>query len=139
MRGCDLRIGRELPLEWDDRLHTLRPDLLRRAEKPQLVVHEDVSIGRVASLDVVERKLLVDVEQDMSSDGRRDPGPLDLVGLEDGVAVGEHDRRPKVSGHAERSPLRDTGDRRTARRRHGTSSSSRDPHPLFHTPAMLAG
>ena len=53
---------------------------LRRGEDPQLVVDEDVAIGRVAALDVVERELLVDVDEDVPVDRRRDPRRSTLCG-----------------------------------------------------------
>ena len=95
MGGCDLGIRRELPLERENGRYALFPERLRGGEDAQLVVDEHVTHRRVAPLDVVELELLVDVDEDVPVDCAPDSGPLDLVRLEDGVAVREDDRRPE--------------------------------------------
>ena len=69
----------------------LAPDLLDGGQDAELVVDQDVVLGRVAPLDVVELLLLVDVDQDVAVDGLEQARAMDLARLEDDVAVGEDD------------------------------------------------
>src|SRR5262245_5301900 len=92
MRGEEIRIVRELPLQREHRGHAVAPVPLGRSEDPDLVVDEHVPIRREAALDVLELLLLVNVHEDPVHDGP-DTGAGDLARLEDRVAVGEHHRR----------------------------------------------
>src|SRR6185369_10089730 len=60
-----LRVGGVMALAREDRGDAFPPDLLHRAEDPHLVVDQDVAVGRIAALDVVELDLLVDVNEDV--------------------------------------------------------------------------
>ncbi len=105
VRGENVRVVRELPLLREHGRHALSPVQLRCSEDPHLVVHEHIPLGGVPPLDVVELVLLVHVDED-AVDGGRDACSYDLPRLEDGVAVGQHDRRSvgaQPTEHVERA------------------------------------
>src|SRR4030095_7306633 len=86
-RTIAVGITRVLPLAWEDRGDPVTPDILDRVQDPRLVVHENVMARGIALLDIIQRLLLVDVDQHVALHRLGDPGPLDLAGLEDNVAV----------------------------------------------------
>ena len=89
---------RVVPLAGEDGGQALAPRLLDRGEDPHLVVDQHVVVGRVASLDVVELELLVDVDE--HAPGRRlaQAGAFDLQRLKHDVAVGQDDGGPEATG-----------------------------------------
>src|SRR5581483_2608133 len=72
------------------------PRLLHRRQHADLVVDEHVVLGGIASLDVVELQLLVDVDQHAAFDRVEETRALDLPRLEHDVAVRKDDRRPEA-------------------------------------------
>ncbi len=103
-RDVGLRVRRHVgrvrvvPLAGEDGGQALAPRLLDRGEDPDLVVDQHVVVGRVASLDVVELELLVDVDEHAPGDGSRQAGAFDLQRLKHDVAVGQDDGGPEAAG-----------------------------------------
>src|SRR5882724_9552808 len=113
-RTVRLRIARVLTLAGKDRGDAVAPAVLDRGQDPRLVVHQDVVLRRIASLDVVQRRFLVDIDQHVAVHGLPDAGAFDLARLEDHVAVGEDDRRaPRAEPFqdVERSRIEAIGER----------------------------
>ena len=77
----------------------------------------DVVVGRVPALDVGQHLLLVHVDEHAAVEGLPEARPVDLAGLEDGVAVGQDDGRAE-RGRVLRRPRahRGRGGRRTGSR-----------------------
>ena len=96
--GADLGVERVVTLLDEHGRHPLAPLLLDGVEDAELVVDEDVVVGRVPALDVAEHALLVDVDQDAAAERVPQARAADLAGLEDRVAVGQHDGRPRAGG-----------------------------------------
>src|SRR5580704_15014652 len=90
IRGGVRRKGK-LPLPGEHSGHAVTPRGLDRSQNPRLVVYEDIMGGGIAALDVVEFRLLVDIDQHMAVDRREDPRAFHLARLEDDVAVGQDD------------------------------------------------
>jgi hypothetical protein len=67
---------------------TCPPNLLHIGQDAKLVVHQDVVMGRIVLLDVVQFPLLVDVDEDAAFYRLEQSLALDLVRLEDHVAIG---------------------------------------------------
>ena len=91
--GCGVlgdrdRVVRVVPLPRKDRRHPGSPDLFHGGEDAQLVVDEHEPIGRVATRDVVELLLLVDVDEHVAPRPRR-RDPSDRT-----CAAGRRRRRP---------------------------------------------
>ena len=84
-------------LPGEHRGHPLRPIFLGGGEDAQLVVDENIVVCRIAPLDVVQRLLLVDVDQHIAVDRLGNAGSLDLARLEDDVAVGQDHRRAEAA------------------------------------------
>ena len=113
MRRNEIRVVGELPLERQHRRHAVAPVPLRRRQDPHLVVDEDVPLGGVPALHVVELFLLVDVDEN-AVDDRRQTRARDLPRLEDRVAVREDDGRARVTQpreHVERMRVEAVGER----------------------------
>ena len=67
--------------------HAVAPGFLDRGQNTQFVVHQDVVLGRVTALDVIQRLLFMDVDEHMALHRLEDAGALHLARLEDHVAV----------------------------------------------------
>jgi len=63
------------------------PHLLRRGKDAQLVIHHYLALRRVASLDIGQCLLLVNVDEHMSPDGSADSRALDLERLKNHIAI----------------------------------------------------
>ena len=61
-------VERVMPLARKDSRQPVPPDLFHRSEDAQFVVHHDVMVGRVASFDISQHLLFVDVNQDTALD-----------------------------------------------------------------------
>ena len=72
------------------------PDVFRRRQDAQFVVHHHIVFRRVAFFHVVEFLFLVDVDERVAVHGFEQAGALDFARLEDDVAVGEDDDRPPL-------------------------------------------
>src|SRR6267143_1078761 len=104
----------KLPLSRQHRGHPVAPDFLYLSQNSRLIVHQNVAARGVALLDIVQLRLLVDVDQHVSLDGLGDAGALDLARLEDDVPVGKDDRpRPAAEAleHVECSRVQPIGER----------------------------
>jgi hypothetical protein len=77
----DPRIFGELSLPGKHCRYPVAPIFLDRRQNPQFVVHHDVVFGWVASHDVLERFLLVNVDKHVTIDRLKDAGALDLARL----------------------------------------------------------
>ena len=140
MRRGDLRIGRELPLEREHGRHALAPELPSR-RSGSAACRRRARSARPGS-DARRRRARAPCgrRRGRSVDGRRDPGPLDLVRLEDGVAVRDDDRRAErsqVRQRLERTRSRD--DRRTGSRGDSRDASSSRGSPILALPPLLHG
>jgi hypothetical protein len=82
--------------------HAVAPGGLERAQDARLVVDDRVVARREQAPDVVEHRLLVDVDQHAAVDRVPQPRALDLAWLEDDVAVGQDHRRPDARQLRER-------------------------------------
>src|SRR5438128_12691484 len=97
-RRKSLGIASVLTLAGEDRGDALAPGFLDRSQDPWLVVDENVVLRRIASLDVIQRLFLVDVDQHVAVHGLPAAGPLDLAGLEDPRTVRKDHRRTPRAG-----------------------------------------
>jgi Integrase core domain len=97
------------------RRHALSPDLLDGVKDAQLVVHQNVVLGREAPLDVVQDLLLVDVDQQHVSVGDSgQPSMFDLAWLKDDIAVRQDHGRAKAAQplqHARGTRVQPVGER----------------------------
>src|SRR5438874_749937 len=91
--GRNVRGVRVATLAHEDGRQPLAPRALHRGQDAELVVDQHVALRRIASLDVVQLLLLVDVDEHATADGVEEPRALDLERLEDHVPVGEDHRR----------------------------------------------
>src|SRR5262249_8345164 len=92
-RTIRLRVASVLTLPGKDRGDALTPSFLDGGQDRWLVVYQAVVLRRVAALDVLQRLLLVDVDQDVAIHRLEDARTLDFSGLEDHISVREDDRR----------------------------------------------
>ena len=94
--------------------HALAPELLCRGEDAQLVVDEDVPLGRVPALEIVELELLVDVDEHVTLDRLANARTVNLPRLVDRVPVRDDDgrrRAAKVREHLDCIRVQAVGER----------------------------
>src|SRR6267143_4571045 len=85
-----------MPLAREHRGDSPAPGLLESCQDAQLVIDEDIVVGRIALEDVVEFKLFVYVDQHLTLDGGKQRGASDFPGLKYHVAVRQNDRPAKL-------------------------------------------
>jgi len=85
------RVKGKLSLPREHRGYTAAPGPLNSGEDTQLVVHQHVVLSGVAMFNVLERLLLVNIDEDIALDGFKDSGALHLARLEYHVAICEND------------------------------------------------
>src|SRR5690242_2428283 len=83
--GDDRPVVREASTAHEHRGDARVPDVLYGGKDALLVVDDDVMRRRVSAFDVLERRLLVDIDEHVSAHGGGEAGVLDLARLEHDV------------------------------------------------------
>ena len=81
-----------MPLAYEHRRQACSQGFLHGREQVRFVVDHDIVVRRLATLDVIEAALLVQVDEHLAGDRVPDPRALDLAWLENDIAVRQHDR-----------------------------------------------
>jgi hypothetical protein len=63
------------------------PESLCGCQDVRLVVHKNVMLGGIATLDVIEGLFFMDIDKHASAHSVRESGVLDLAGLKDDIAI----------------------------------------------------
>src|SRR5262245_5087124 len=92
--GDGLRVVSVLTLTRKYGRYTVTPDFLDGVQDARLVVHENIMLGRVTLLDVIQRLFLVNINEHVTVYSFKDAGAFDLARLKHHVAVRENDGRP---------------------------------------------
>ena len=103
-----------LTLSGKHRGHPRVPGLLDRGQNAQLVVHQDIVLGRVTPLDIIQRLLFMNVDEHVAFDSFEDARAFDLARLKNHIAVREDYRlspRAEPLEHVERSGIEPIGER----------------------------
>ena len=66
-----------MPLLWEYGRHPVAPRVFNSGEYPQLVIDQDVLLGRETPLDVSEVLFLVDIDENVAVKCLEKPGPLE--------------------------------------------------------------
>ena len=103
-----------MTLPRENRRHLAAPGLLDRCKNSEFVIHQHIVISWISTLHILERFLLVNIDQHVPFDGFKNTGALNLARLKYHVAVGQNDRPaplPESFQHVERSGIKAVGER----------------------------
>src|SRR6476661_7609214 len=110
--GDGLRVVSVLTLTREYRCYTVTPDFLDRVQDAQLVIHQNIALSRVTTLDIIECLFLVNINEHLAVYSFEDTRAFDLARLKHHIAVRENDRRPpraEALKHIERSGIETIG------------------------------